>query len=497
MAESDSNYHDNVIVDGVLRYPPSGIKVLIVGGGIAGLFTAIECWRKGHEVQVLERGSRISTAGDTLGLGPSAWATLQNYPSMLAEYDQEAMDVQQIYYELNGHQTTGKIEFEWNKPGVAQHAAYPLRIKGAWARNDLAKLLFGQVQRLGIPITWKVNIVKYEDDPAAESPRVIAADGKTYSGDVILAADGIGTKSHQLTLGHPVEVEDTGYTCYRVMFPAANLSAAPHLLEALNSIKRPELRVYSGPDCHCISILSKKIISLAVTVPEKDVDRAEVEESWSSSASADDVLAAVAGGVDAWDPLLVEGIRNTPKQSIIRWKLCMRDPQPKWLSDNGRILQVGDSAHSFLPTSANGACTAIEDTLSVAECLRLGGGKEGARIALKVHELLRYQRTTLIQRIGFENRLHLHHKTENLDEGGEQIVFTTGRWHWGHNSEKYATENFEKARAHLETGAPFVNTNLPPGHKWEQWTLAGEIAKEQAGDLLPGDLRQNGDWGVL
>jgi 2-polyprenyl-6-methoxyphenol hydroxylase-like FAD-dependent oxidoreductase len=33
----------------------TGISILIVGGGIAGLSFAIEAFRKGHEVHVLER----------------------------------------------------------------------------------------------------------------------------------------------------------------------------------------------------------------------------------------------------------------------------------------------------------------------------------------------------------------------------------------------------------------------------------------------------------
>lgn len=45
-------------------YPNSGIDVLIVGTGLAGLTAAIECIRKGHNVRVLERNSDINTAGE-------------------------------------------------------------------------------------------------------------------------------------------------------------------------------------------------------------------------------------------------------------------------------------------------------------------------------------------------------------------------------------------------------------------------------------------------
>ena len=39
------------------RYPETGITVLIVGSGIGGLMSALECWRKGHSIQILERSA--------------------------------------------------------------------------------------------------------------------------------------------------------------------------------------------------------------------------------------------------------------------------------------------------------------------------------------------------------------------------------------------------------------------------------------------------------
>lgn len=39
------------------RYPETGISVLIVGSGIGGLMTALECWRKGLSVKILERSA--------------------------------------------------------------------------------------------------------------------------------------------------------------------------------------------------------------------------------------------------------------------------------------------------------------------------------------------------------------------------------------------------------------------------------------------------------
>ena len=45
-------------------YPSTGIEVLIVGTGLAGLTAAIECVRKGHTVRLMERNQSINTAGE-------------------------------------------------------------------------------------------------------------------------------------------------------------------------------------------------------------------------------------------------------------------------------------------------------------------------------------------------------------------------------------------------------------------------------------------------
>jgi monoamine oxidase len=47
-------------------YEKTGIDVLIVGTGLAGLVAALECTRKGHNVRVLERNADINTAGKNI-----------------------------------------------------------------------------------------------------------------------------------------------------------------------------------------------------------------------------------------------------------------------------------------------------------------------------------------------------------------------------------------------------------------------------------------------
>lgn len=51
-------------VDGVKRRVPNGIKVIVAGGGVGGAFAALEHWRNGCDVVLLERSDMVSALGE-------------------------------------------------------------------------------------------------------------------------------------------------------------------------------------------------------------------------------------------------------------------------------------------------------------------------------------------------------------------------------------------------------------------------------------------------
>jgi hypothetical protein len=58
------------------------------------------------------------------------------------------------------------------------------------------------------------------------------------------------------------------------------------------------------------------------------------------------------------------------------------------------------------------------------------------------------------------------------------------------------TARFAKAKAHLETGASFEHTNIPPGFKWEAgWAMEKELEADRLGKPLE-NVKRNGDWGI-
>lgn len=104
----------------------------------------------------------------------------------------------------------------------------------------------------------------------------------------------------------------------------------------------------------------------------------------------------------------------------------------------------------------------------------------------------------MLQRCGFLNREELHFADlEKIKQDPNASIgfFKSGKWAWGHDPEKYAYDNYAQCLAHLRDGFPFINTNMPPGHVFEDWNLESEAKRMAAG--IRSDLKENGYWGLL
>lgn len=61
------------------RYPRSGLDVLVVGGGLAGLTFAIEAFRKGHEVLLIDRRPHFDDYGRPMPTRVTEWRTVIDF----------------------------------------------------------------------------------------------------------------------------------------------------------------------------------------------------------------------------------------------------------------------------------------------------------------------------------------------------------------------------------------------------------------------------------
>jgi hypothetical protein len=188
-----------------------------------------------------------------------------------------------------------------------------------------------------------------------------------------------------------------------------------------------------------------------------------------------------------------------------------RDPQPEWASKGGCIVQLGDAAHPFLPTSFSGGTMAMEDAYSLAACLAIGG-KRNVPLSTKVHNKLRYvllsppsaqnaakdetdtrsfERVSCAQKMGFKNR-EIFHNTDWSDAAANTKVMKkmVGDWLTYHDPEAYAYENYHRCAEHLTKGTWFENTNMPSGYTYKPWTVKELLGASERGEML----EDEGNW---
>lgn len=164
---------------------------------------------------------------------------------MLEQYQKCTWDCITTYRKLNGELVAPPAEFEWNRRDVPQHAAWPLRVRAMISRRGMVDMFYDQCIRFGIPVRFGVNIVDYEENAAEKTATAIASDGRRFTGDIVVAADGLGTKSYKAVLGHHMRAMPTGFAVTRVLYSLDGIKNAP-LLEQLKYQKRSDLRGSSG-----------------------------------------------------------------------------------------------------------------------------------------------------------------------------------------------------------------------------------------------------------
>ena len=64
-----------------------------------------------------------------------------------------------------------------------------------------------------------------------------------------------------------------------------------------------------------------------------------------------------------------------------------------------------------------------------------------------------------------------------------------GRWINIHDPEAYVHNNYGKCLNHVVSGTPFQNTNIPPGYRYEPWTIDEllKASEEERETVDPGD----------
>ncbi|KAK0443903.1 uncharacterized protein EV420DRAFT_1013878 [Desarmillaria tabescens] len=454
------------------REPLSGIDILIVGGGLGGLSAAIECYRKGHNVRVVERRPGLDPFGDLVAIQPSVIRTMRKWPGFVEKLLHNDFGTDLHMYKFDGT-LIGVIPMGEFDAEIGERAV-------AVSRREAHRTLHEYATALNIPIEHGICVEDYLE--TADKGITILADGRRLEADVVIAADGVGGKAWSIINGKKDKAVSSGYAVYRATFPLEHALKVPELAKVFSG-EGPYGAIYIGHNTH--TVIGKNKTSVCVLMTYLDSDNATVNSS--KTQSSDRALQHVKG----WSPFVAAIFNAIPNREVIDWKLLWRDPQPNWVSPMGRITQIGDAAHSLLPSSASGATMAIEDGIALAACLNISG-KNGIPLAAWVYNKLRFERVSCAQRMGLKTREKLHHTNWEIALKNPQAAFgkLVGTWLSKHDAEKYAYDNYDACAKHVLEGAPFTNTNTPPGYTYEPWTVEELLRAVREGK----EIHDAGDW---
>jgi 2-polyprenyl-6-methoxyphenol hydroxylase-like FAD-dependent oxidoreductase len=172
----------------VMRYPETGINVLITGAGLGGLTCALACWRKGHNVRILGRSSTPLWTGDNVQIQPSAVLVLRHWPEMGYEIEESQYDVAMSYYKQTGKCIRGPAPPMFNDPeNKVGRRGFPF--VNAHSRIKLYRAFISLIERFGIKIEWGAKVNEYCEDIEQDVGGVVSENGEKPSADIIVAAD--------------------------------------------------------------------------------------------------------------------------------------------------------------------------------------------------------------------------------------------------------------------------------------------------------------------
>jgi salicylate hydroxylase len=241
---------------------------------------------------------------------------------------------------------------------------------------------------LGVVVKTDSDVRKY--DPS--TPSVICSDGSVYTADLIVAADGLKSEARTIVLGDEDQPpQEAGFAAYRAMVDTDRMKNDPDVSWLLDN---PSQNLWIGDKRHVMtySIAGGKSFNMVLSHPEDSNP-----STWRQETAVADMKQHFRG----WDPKLlkvINMIRNT-----LKWPLLTGKPLKRWVSESGKLVIIGDAAHSMVPYMSEGAAMAVEDGAALAEILSLITSASHLHSALKVFEKVRLLRTGQMQEASLVN----------------------------------------------------------------------------------------------
>jgi 2-polyprenyl-6-methoxyphenol hydroxylase-like FAD-dependent oxidoreductase len=316
---------------------PAVNNVLVIGSGLAGAGTAIHLASRGVAVDLVEIKPDVAALGSGITLQGNALRELRS----LGVWDQ--VHAAGYAFDVTGFRApdpAGTVLFEVPD---AKTGGPDLPAVMGMPRPDLARILADRAAEVGVKVRFGTTFTELTQDDAGVD--VTFSDGSTGRYDVVVGADGVRSYTRR-ALGINLETKSVGMGIWRAFGPRPA------------SVTRTDL-YYGGPS-FIAGYCPTGENSLYAYIVEKAQDR--------SALSPEEQLATMKQLSQAyhgpWDEIR-ETLTDPSRVNYTWFETHVLDAP--W--NRGRVVLIGDAAHTCPPTIAQGGAMALEDAVVLAELL--------------------------------------------------------------------------------------------------------------------------------
>lgn len=369
------------------------LHVLIAGGGIGGLALAQALRAADVSVTVFERD-------------PSPVYRAQGYRINIDQAGHAALracvpgDLYDLYVATSTRvpeiPRAAFFDHRFHETGTVDARAEELDAPDAPTAVDRHTLRTILLTRLGDAVHFGRAVVSHED--RGTEVRVHCSDGTTATGDVLVAADGIGSAVRQQLLPH-ARVHDTGV---RAITGKTLLEDLPgELLELLGNafigVQGPGFRTLSmamyrsrrphGPAARELApeVGLDAVPPYLMWLQASRVEDLPVPEAEFWTADAPTLHQLALNTLDGWHPDLRRLVEHATARASFPLSIRAVLPVPEWPTTNVTLL--GDAIHAMTPIGGRGGNVALRDAAELARALiDVDRGRSVTRAALASYE---------------------------------------------------------------------------------------------------------------
>lgn len=335
------------------------LSILIVGGGIGGMTSALALSQAGCRVSVFERAKDFQPIGAGLQLSANALSVLEKIG--LTMRGKNGIDIASTEVRDG---SSGNL--------ISRIATPDNNSTLVISRPDLlATLLQAVLADVNIELNTDAEVVDMLGGKSVAS--LTLSNGTMHTGDVLIGADGVWSQTRRMV--NSARPDYSGRIAWRATMP---LSSVP------KNISRHTVTLWLANGAHLVTYPIANGASFNAVGIIQDGWQAE---GWTEKGNRAELALAFSD----WHSPVQRLLQSTDTWQ--KWALCTVDPTMNWTK--GRMALLGDAAHAMVPFMAQGAGMSIEDAWVLAR--QLGkASRDTVPEALAAYQTERQDRVTKV-----------------------------------------------------------------------------------------------------